>query len=226
MASDFSRTLSLLRQEKGLSQRKAAADLGISQALLSHYENGIREPGLAFVVKVGDYYHVSADYLLGRTLSRDGAMIGADELYDSSAEKSSLKGSILATLQKKLVVNTASLLFDVLGKVGSREAITAAGDYLNAGLYQMLRSLYRRAGENEGYFSTGHADFDAGLVSADMHLSQVRYTRALDEYAAGDGAFPRLDAETLSRDYPGLSQSTAQVLHHVDERCRALTDNH
>ena len=72
MATDFSRTLSLLRQEKGVSQRKAAAELGISQALLSHYENGIREPGLAFVTRACDYYHVSADYLLGRTLSRDG----------------------------------------------------------------------------------------------------------------------------------------------------------
>ena len=39
MATDFSRTLSLLRQEKGVSQRKAAGELGISQALLSHYEN-------------------------------------------------------------------------------------------------------------------------------------------------------------------------------------------
>lgn len=55
MATDFSRTLSLLRQEKGISQRKAAAALGISQALLSHYENGIREPGLAFVCKVCDF---------------------------------------------------------------------------------------------------------------------------------------------------------------------------
>ena len=45
MREDFSRTLSLLRQERGVSQRKAAADLGVSQALLSHYENGIREPG-------------------------------------------------------------------------------------------------------------------------------------------------------------------------------------
>ena len=106
MSTDFSRTLSLLRQEKGLSQRKAAAALGISQALLSHYENGIREPGLGFVVKACDFYRVSADYLLGRTLSRDGAIIGADDLYDSTAEKGSLKGSILATLQKKLVVNT------------------------------------------------------------------------------------------------------------------------
>ena len=72
MASDFSRCLSLLRQERGVSQRAAAKDLGISQALLSHYENGVREPGLAFVVKACNYYHVSADFLLGRTLSRDG----------------------------------------------------------------------------------------------------------------------------------------------------------
>ena len=42
MNADFARTLGLLRQEKDVSQRKAAKDLGISQALLSHYENGIR----------------------------------------------------------------------------------------------------------------------------------------------------------------------------------------
>ena len=59
--------MSSLRKERGLSQRKAAADLKISQALLSHYENGAREPGLAFVCRACDYYGVPADYLLGRT---------------------------------------------------------------------------------------------------------------------------------------------------------------
>ena len=70
MNADFARTLALLRQERGISQRLAAKELGVSQALLSHYENGIREPGLAFVAKVCDYYQVSADYLLGRTPDR------------------------------------------------------------------------------------------------------------------------------------------------------------
>ena len=69
MNAEFSRTLSLLRQEKGVSQRTAAAALGISQALLSHYENGAREPGLAFVCRACDYYGVSADFLLGRAPS-------------------------------------------------------------------------------------------------------------------------------------------------------------
>ena len=69
MSSDFSRSLTLLRKEKGISQRAAAKELGISQALLSHYENGAREPGLAFVCRACDYYGVSADFLLGRAPS-------------------------------------------------------------------------------------------------------------------------------------------------------------
>ena len=115
MNAEFSRTLSLLRQEKGVSQRTAATALGISQALLSHYENGIREPGLAFVVKACDYYGVSADYLLGRTLTRDGTTIAPEELYDLSSEKdNAMRGSVLAMLNKKLLVNSIGVVFDLL----------------------------------------------------------------------------------------------------------------
>jgi len=66
MKSVFAKKLSKLRREAGYSQRQASMGLGISQALLSHYENGVREPKLEFVVKVCDYYGVSADHILGR----------------------------------------------------------------------------------------------------------------------------------------------------------------
>lgn len=72
MAEGFPEILSRLRQERQLSQRTAAAALHISQALLSHYENGLREPGLSFVDAACRYYHVSADYLLGRSAVRTG----------------------------------------------------------------------------------------------------------------------------------------------------------
>ena len=72
MRSCFSKLLSQLRRESGYSQRKVATDLGISQALLSHYENGAREPKLEFIVRVCDYYNVSADFILGRTASQGG----------------------------------------------------------------------------------------------------------------------------------------------------------
>ena len=61
--SKFATVLSQLRKERGISQKKAATDLGISQALLSHYEKGIRECGLDFVIKCSKYYGVTTDYL-------------------------------------------------------------------------------------------------------------------------------------------------------------------
>ena len=65
MVDSFPKTLANLRKDKKISQKEAAASLGVSQALLSHYENGLREPGLEFAVKAAAYYGVTTDYLLG-----------------------------------------------------------------------------------------------------------------------------------------------------------------
>jgi transcriptional regulator with XRE-family HTH domain len=65
MNNDFPRIITFLRKERGLSQKQAASELGISQALLSHYEKGIRECGLDFLIKLSDYYEVTCDELLG-----------------------------------------------------------------------------------------------------------------------------------------------------------------
>ena len=68
----YSERLVELRTEKGISQKVAALELGVSQALLSHYEKGIREFNMDFLCKVADYYGVTTDYILGRTQSRTG----------------------------------------------------------------------------------------------------------------------------------------------------------
>lgn len=80
MNSTFNERLVELRTEKGLSQKDAAADLGVSQALLSHYEKGIREYSLSFLCKAAEYYNVTTDYILGRTQSRTG--LDTNELVD------------------------------------------------------------------------------------------------------------------------------------------------
>lgn len=96
----FAQILSELRRTAGLSQRKAAADLNISQALLSHYENGAREPGLNFVYRVCDYYNVTADYLLGRSPNPDGVDRGADIARVFIAEMRSLANKTEAALEE------------------------------------------------------------------------------------------------------------------------------
>ena len=66
MKCKFPEIISNLRKTHGIAQKTAAADLGISQALLSHYEKGIRECGLDFLIKLSEYYNVSCDFLLGK----------------------------------------------------------------------------------------------------------------------------------------------------------------
>lgn len=223
--AEFSRTLSLLRQEKKVSQRTAAAALGISQALLSHYENGVREPGLAFVVKACDYYGVSADFLLGRTLSRDGVVIAAEELYDISDEKNtSIKGGVLALLCKKLLVNSIGVLFGLLGKTGSREAIQAASGYLSTAVYTVYRRLYdANPDNNPDFFSVPPRHFQAGLHEADMKCCEAELSDALAAHAKAKGAWPEMTNDALARDYPVLYQSILQVVHNTGERVTAIS---
>ena len=210
--TEFSRTLSLLRQERGVSQRTAAGDLGISQALLSHYENGIREPGLAFVVKACDYYHVSADFILGRTLSREGNMLTEQEILNATEPGNILQGSVLATLQSKLLSGAVGVLFGLLGKLNDKAAINAAAGYLGSAVYQLYRHLYRTAA------------CTMGTAEADMKLSEIQYTRSLRSLAAKKAAFPDLSNEALTAAYPGRCQSLTQVLSTADARLSGLTE--
>jgi len=224
MASEFSRTLSLLRRERGVSQRTAAMDLGISQALLSHYENGIREPGLPFVVKACDYYHVSADFILGRTLSREGSMLTSEEILNAAEPDNVLQGSVMATLQSKLLSGAIGVLFGLLGKLEDKAAVNAAAAYLGSAVYQLYRHLYRAAGENEDYFALDADLCTMGAADADMKLSETQYARCLQKQVEEKSVFPDLKPQNLSASYPGRSQSMTQVLSSADARLHSLTE--
>lgn len=223
MASDFSRTLALLRREKRISQRTAANDLQVSQALLSHYENGLREPGLGFVVRAADYYGVSCDYLLGRSMSRDGAAVSAEHMPDVSEDKDNvLKGTVMTMLHKKLIVNSAALLIELAGKSGSKQLTGEICAYLSIPIYKAFRYLYMADPKNaEEAFKTAAAHFDP-LCDAEMKLCELRIRSA----ARGNGDFglkeekielPALAPAEISRDYPGVSQSLLSLLQTVSD---------
>ncbi len=53
-----------IRKQRNLNQQKVAMDLNISREALSHYENGKREPSLALLLKMSDYFNASINYLI------------------------------------------------------------------------------------------------------------------------------------------------------------------
>ena len=56
-----------LRKARRITQLKLAMDLNLTQNTVSRYETGEREPGIAELVRIADYSHISVDYLLERT---------------------------------------------------------------------------------------------------------------------------------------------------------------
>ena len=138
---DFPRIITFLRKERGLSQKQVAQDLGISQALLSHYEKGIRECGLDFLVRTADYYEVSTDYLLGRTVQRKPASVSADDIPDSD-EIRHLQGNMINQVNRKLIMNTTTVIFDLLAQLGEKKLTNAVSNYLMCAEYQIFRTIY------------------------------------------------------------------------------------
>lgn len=56
-----------LRKSRHITQLKMALDLNMTQNTISRYESGEREPGIVELMRIADYFHVSIDYLVGRT---------------------------------------------------------------------------------------------------------------------------------------------------------------
>ena len=63
----FFQRLEDLRVDHDKTQIEIAAYLNMNRNVYWRYEKGVREIPVWAVIKLADYYHVSTDYLLGRT---------------------------------------------------------------------------------------------------------------------------------------------------------------
>lgn len=182
----FAEMLSQLRKERGYSQKKVASDLGISQALLSHYEKGVRECGLDFVARASEYYGVTTDYLLGVSSSR----FGMDENYIKSiaADEDLSLVNVLSNATKILVDTAISLSSD-----------SSIAKYLHD--YDML-CLYRGALTLAKVgalpmeifkldYTTGHE-----LATAAIAVLDARFAFIEDKSRSGEGS-ERTDLNTI-----------------------------
>lgn len=54
-----------LREDRDLTQLQVAEYLGTSQTMYARYERGANELPLRHLIKLCEFYNVSADYILG-----------------------------------------------------------------------------------------------------------------------------------------------------------------
>ena len=226
MNADFPRILTLLRKEKGISQKTAASHLGISQALLSHYEKGIRECGLDFLVRTANYYGVSCDYLLGRSPDRNGTTLTVEDIPEPDAvgKENVMHGSILPVLNKKLIANSMNILFDLLQKSKNKALIQEVSSFLMLAVHRVFRIVYSANPKNQNGLFTVPKQVASHYAAAAMAVSEAN-AAAVASGDALEGQEPlkeveslAITSESLNQTYPMFASSLMNLIQNSESK--------
>lgn len=210
MATEFAEIFSKLRKARNISQRKAAEDLNVSQALLSHYENGLREPRLDFVVRACAYYGVSADYLLGRASGRGDPLIAAKEAWRLAGEDFIDLTDAEYTRVQEISNLSAAFAYDLRNMVGQE-----AADQVYTAFVALLLKLICTGGwydQNERWARA--LQYDSALIEAQTKLAEM-VQKAMDE-----GRYPQEIGRSVREKMPLL----AEIVRGLEESIEELAD--
>lgn len=161
MEKSFSVILCELRKERGYTQKEVAARLGVSQALFSHYEKGIRECGHSFLVKVADFYGVTCDYLLGRSPDPIGSN---DFSYFFENENTD------ALPMRKTLIKAIGAVFSELTSNGKQHGIEF-NEYVASVLYKLIL-LEAKAGNLPANWA-GRVNIDGDIKLNSFYLDLI-----------------------------------------------------
>ena len=205
----------MLRRERGLRQKEAAEQLGVAQALLSHYENGKRECGLDFLVSAANFYGVSVDYILGRTNSRNGTVVSSETLPESTVSEgySGNPEGAGTLLRKKLITNSLEIVFSLLIKAKNTKLARFVSSYLMTAVYRAYRMVFGAGAENDENCFAIPADEAADVCAAKMALDDVKARSAAREGSADE----KITNLRIEQEYPRQSAAIFSVITNVEK---------
>lgn len=207
MNKEFGRIITHLRKKNGLSQKEACAQLGISQALLSHYEKGIRECGLDFLGKTADFYGVSVDYLLGRTTNPNPLGSASDEIpdVDDLEDVNRKKSNTYCMLNRKILINSTAVIYSILAEINNKKLSKCVSEYLSVAEYNVFRKIYSlKENSTEDVFNLNNVEeyCNAALALNNAKINDIKVNKCIEGPELSDGIL----SEKFSDSYTSLRQ--------------------
>lgn len=107
-----------LREQRGYTQKEIADMLHVTVSSISHYEKGVSVPPTDIIIKLANFYDVSADYLLNNCTSKINYCKILDQQITHSMTIGNAVESILTMSKKErsIVASIISLIENQSGK--------------------------------------------------------------------------------------------------------------
>ena len=181
MKNSFPAAITELRKAKGLTQKQAAKALGISQSLLSHYENGLRECSLDFLLKISDFYDVTCDQILGRSIPA----LQETVVHENSSQIQSIYDSL-------------EIMFDLVEQCKNDSLSKEIADFINISIYRIFRLVYFSGNNSgDGIFNLPKHTYRA-MADAKMQMSEAEIRCALSGWDESGELEPVFDKGALT----------------------------
>ncbi len=157
-------------------------------------------------------------------------MLSAEDIPNPDKMKDNIyHGSVLPTMNKKLISNSLNVLYAKIGECHSKALTTEVSAYLMTAVAKMFRLLYSAEPHNAPSMFSVDARRWPGYSDAVMHSAQANVEALLagEELPGGEGvADPSclaMTTESLTREYPLYTPSLLNLVKTSETRARELT---
>lgn len=204
MKNKFSQRLAQLRKKSGMSQKDTAQKLGISQALLSHYEKGIRECGLDFVMKAAKVFDVSCDYLLGACDRLPNESADSD-IYERLSKKPKLYQA------RNNLQSAIDLLYSISVRFGNSKLQSELNNLLYSDIYSALALICNDVESEDRILSYS--------MSGALIKSNAKRAAAAEKFSENvNSAELRLTNDMLQNEYSRHLSAVRNIVETVESR--------
>lgn len=231
----FSQRLKELRLEKGITQREMAQSLKLSPSKISHLMNG-REPDYDTLCEIADFFHVTTDYLLGRSDYADHL----EELQDLEIKRSIVQKEVEHLVDEKIELNLKdirSLADDLSGILDSLALMNHPGLWrfinLTEHMINILYCLYKN--KDLIFYDTSIPDLlGSGIdldelywLSNEFEITKKTISKLMLEllyYILESGKYSKEDRDTAKSIIMGEHDTATCKEISAYERCNPLND--
>lgn len=134
------------------------------------------------------------------------------------------KGSLLPTLNKKLIANSLNVIYGILQKCNNKHLTTEISSFLSVAVYKAFRLLYSANGKNpQGLFSVPQRLSNGRSNAAqEVAISNAEALACGEDIEDMEGLkkdqAPPLSPEQLSEEYPLFASSLFNLIQNAEGR--------
>ena len=220
-----------LRVERGLTLEQLAEKTHLSKSALGSYEgDNFKDISHYALIELAKFYEVTVDYLLGRSAERNGMMLSAEDIPNPDKMKDNIyHGSVLPTMNKKLISNSLNVLYAKIGQCHSKALTTEVSTYLMMAVAKMFRLLYSAEPHNAASLFSIEPIRWRGCSDAVMRMSEANVEALLtgQDVNGGEGvkdpACLSMTTESLTREFPLYTPSLLNLVKTSETHVKGLS---